>query len=166
MRLRARLTAVVALTVLAASCGAAGEGQLPDPQAAAARLAPGAEGELRGNVLEVRIVLPEQVVRGGGAIWARGGPYFYLFSVPMRDILVEHPGLAASRVVTTTEDGTEIARAMLRRDTFSEGRWQEALARSALAQRDGTTRPRAIEEMVIWGERFVEFEYNPEFVGR
>lgn len=160
------LLVALLLPLLGGGCGGAGEARLPEPHAAAARLAPEAAGELRGNVLEVRIPLDATIVRRGGTIWARGGPYFYLFSLATRDILVEHPDLAAVRVVTVTGDGTEIARAMLRRDAFTENRWREAMARSALAQRDGTTRPRAIEEMVAWGEDYVEYEYNPEFVGR
>jgi predicted small lipoprotein YifL len=160
------LLLAVALLLLAAACGRDGAWELPDPGDVAPRYGTDARAELRGNLLEVQVPMEEAVVRRGGTIWARGGPYFYLFSPPTRDLLVEYPDLVAVRVVTTTIEGTEIARAMLRRDAFTEGRWQEALGRSALAQRDGTARPRAIEEMVVWGERYTEFDYNPEFVGR
>jgi hypothetical protein len=158
------LAACVFFGLALAGCERDGEPVLPDPQAAARRYAPTAEGRIVGNVLTVSIPIADEIIERGGPIWVRGGPYFYLFSIPTRDLLVEYPDLAAVRVETTSEGGTEIARALLRRDTFTEARWQDALTRSAIAQRDGTARPRAIEELVMWGERHTDYEYNPEFL--
>lgn len=140
--------------------------QLPDPAEAAARYGSGAEAEIRGNVLEVRVEMPQAVVRQGGVIWARSGPYFYLFSPPTRELFTEYPDLAAVRVVTSTSEGEEIARATLLRDALSEIRWRQGLALSARAQQQGTERPRMLEELTYFGEEWTEFQYNPEYVDR
>lgn len=165
----ARGSAAVALLLLAfglSGCDRDGRPpEMPDPAAAAERYGASAEAEVRGNLLELRIVMADEMLRGGG-IWARSGPFFYLFSPPTRDLFVEYPDLAAIRVVTVTQAGDEVARAELLRGTLSEPRWREALYRSAVAQRDGTERPRTLEELTFFGEDHTSFEYNPEFAGR
>jgi hypothetical protein len=160
-------TALVAALLLGASaCDPRGAGaNLPDPDAVAERYGGAAEVEVRGNLLQVQVPVAPESLRGG-AIWARSGPYFYLFSPPTRDLFVEYPDLAAIRVVTVAPGGEEVARAELRRDALTEVRWREALYRSAVAQRDGTERPRALEELRYFGEDHTEFRYNPEFAGR
>lgn len=163
---RQALGLLLGLLALAA-CGPRGERalQLPDAQRAAESYGEAAEATLRGNLLEVRIPIADELLRGG-PIWARSGPYFYLFSPPTRDLFTEYPDLAAVRVVTVAPDGREIARAQLLRDALSEVRWREALARSALAQQQGTERPSTLEALTQFGEDHTEFEYNPDFAGR
>jgi hypothetical protein len=164
----ARVPLVLTLLLgLLVGCGLGGERELllPDEAEVAERYGGGAEAEVRGNLLEVRIAMAEQHLRGGG-IWARSGPYFYLFSPPTRDLFAEYPDLAAVRVVTRTPRGQEVARAELRRDALTEVRWREALYRSAIAQRDGTERPVTLQDLTFFGEDHTDFHYNPEFVGR
>ncbi len=163
-----RSICVVLLLPLLAACGLGGDRdlQLPTPEEAASRYGAGVAVELRGNLLEVRAPMtPEQLERGG-TLWARSGPYFYLFSTATRDLFVEYPDLAAVRVITETEGGEEVARAELLRDAIAEPRWREALGLAALAQQEGTRRPRRLEEMIYFGEDYTQYEYNPEFAGQ
>jgi len=165
-RLVSTAAVLLALTPGIAGCGDGNRAfHLPPADSAAAAYSGTAEAETSGNLLEVRIEMAEDMVRGG-RIWARSGPYFYLFSPPTRDLFRAYPDLAAVRVVTLTARGEEIARAELRRDALSDPRWTEALGRSAIAQRDGTERPRALEELTFFGEDHTEFRYNPEFAGQ
>lgn len=164
-RTRGRVVAGIWLAFLAACPAQEAAPELPGPEAAAARYGAGAEAELAGNVLEVRIEVPDELLRGG-PLWARSGPYFYLFSAATRDLFVENPGLAAVRVVTRTGEGTEIARAMLRRDALSVYEWEEALRVRSLAQAEGTERPSRVDRLVRWGEDRTEHTYNPRFIGR
>jgi hypothetical protein len=164
-RLLRSLGFLLVLLMLGA-CGA-GEGtgtRLPGADEAAERFGGASEAEVRGNLLELRVPVAEAALRGG-PIWARSGPYFYLFSPPTRDLFTEFPDLVAIRVVTVAPAGDEVARAELRRDALNEVRWREALYRSAIAQRDGTERPRALEELRYFGEDHTQFRYNPEFAG-
>jgi hypothetical protein len=156
----------VVLFLLIAACGPGRETplRLPDPEEAAARYGGETDAEIRGNLLEVRVTMAEALLRGG-RIWARSGPYFFLFSPPTQDLFAEYPDLVAIRMVTLAPTGEEIARAELRRDQLSPVRWREALFRSAIAQRDGTERPRTLEELANFGEDNTEYSYNPEYVG-
>jgi predicted small lipoprotein YifL len=156
---------ILAVTVSLGCAGEKGPPELPAADAAASRYGEGVDAELRGNLLEVRIAMSEELLRGG-EIWARGGPYFYLFSSATRDLFVEHPDLAAVRAVTLDAQGNEIARATLLRDRLSEFRWREALAIGALAQQEGTERPRRIEQLIDLGEELTEYSYNFEAATR
>lgn len=164
-RARGRVVAGIWLVFLAACPAPEAAPELPEAEAAAVRYGEGAEAELTGNVLEVRLEVPDELLRGG-PLWARSGPYFYLFSAATRDLFVENPGLAAVRVVTRTGAGTEIARAMLRRDELSVYEWEEALRVRSLAQAEGTERPSRVDRLVRWGEDRTEHTYNPRFIGR
>jgi hypothetical protein len=161
------MVAVAAVVLAIAACDRPGtrEYRLPPADSAAAAYGEAVEGRVSGNLLEVRVAMADEMLRGG-RIWARSGPYFYLFSPPTRDLFEAYPDLAAIRVVTLTPRGAEVARAELLRGTLTEPRWREALFRSAVAQRDGTERPRALEELTFFGEDHTEFEYNPEYAGQ
>ncbi|MBA2243661.1 MAG: hypothetical protein H0W11_01805 [Gemmatimonadetes bacterium] len=163
-----RLRLILLVLPLLASCGLGGDRdlQLPTNEEAASRYGAGVAVELRGNLLEVRAPMTAEQLERGGTLWARGGPYFYLFSTATRDLFVEYADLAAVRVVTETAAGEEVARAELHRDAIAEPRWRQALGLSALAQQEGTQRPRRVEELIYFGEDYTQFEYNPEFAGQ
>jgi deferrochelatase/peroxidase EfeB len=74
--------------------------------------------------------------------------------------MVNYPDIAAVRVTAVTEAGEEIAVATLLRDDMNEFRWREALARSSLAQRDGTQNPRLVERLITFGEDHTDFRYG------
>jgi len=119
---------------------------------------------IRGNLVEVRVAQPEQQLRRGGSLWARVGPYVYLFSPGTRDLFQAFPGVAAVRVVTTVRGDREVARAMLRRDELSDILWRRSLNILGLALQEGTERPSRLEELVHWGEEHTEYEYDPAYV--
>jgi hypothetical protein len=156
---------VLALSLLLTACPADRPPEMPQAEEAAERYGPGIVADVRGNLLEVQVPMTADHLRGG-AIWARSGPYFYLFSPATRDLFAEYRDLAAIRMITRTPEGEEIARAELHRDALTEVRWREALYRSAVAQRDGTERPSTLEALTFFGEDITEFQYNPEFAGR
>ena len=127
---------------------------------------PAAEVTLNGNVLDVRVEQdPSQLARGG-SLWARVGPYIYLFSPQTREAFERFDGLAAVRVRTFRPDGERVAEAMLRRDTLTSVTWQEATRRVARAREEGTERPRYMEELVRFGEDYAEYEYAPRHQDR
>ncbi len=122
--------------------------------------------EMSGNVAEIRVVQSTAQLRRGGTLWARVGPYIYLFSDATQSLFTDYEGLAAVRVITTTSNGTEVARATLNRGTLNELTWRRALNVAGLARRDGTERVTLLEDLVQWGEDRTEFEYNPRYTRR
>ncbi len=162
--LRSFRVLLLAAALVATACNdvAPGEG-LPDPDSAAVRYGSGVEGEIRGNVLQLEVPFGDEL-RRGGPIWARGGPYFYLFTGATRDLFEENPQLAGVRVITRTPDGEEVARATLERGRLREHEWNRARNLAGRAQLEGTERPRLVEQLVFFGEDHTEHEYNEDFV--
>lgn len=119
---------------------------------------------MNGNVAEVTVSQPAQDLRRGGTLWAKVGPYILLFSEESENLFLSYSGLAGIRVITSTPNGTEVARALLPRDTLNELTWRRALNIAGRARRDGTKRPTLLENLVRWGEEHTEFSYNPSFV--
>ena len=117
-----------------------------------------------GNVVQVRVEQPYDQLRRGGSLWARVGPYIYVLSPRTREVFQAFPGVAAVRVVTELSNGEEVARAMLRRDALSGVLWRRTLNILGHALQEGRENPRRLEELTEWGERYTDFEYNPEFV--
>lgn len=123
------------------------------------------EAEITGNVATVRVQQDAQQLRRGGSLWARVGPYVFLFTEETRGLFEAHPGLAAVRV-TTTVGQTEVATALLARDALNDVLWRRALNISGRARRDGTGRVTLLEDLVDWGETHTEFEYNSRYTRR
>ena len=122
--------------------------------------------EMSGNVAEVTVVQDEGQLRRGGSLWARVGPYIYLFSPPHQEAFAAYSGLAAVRVITTAPGGTEVARATLLRATLNDLTWRRALNVAGLARRDGTEQLTLLEDLIRWGEDHTEYEYNPRYTRR
>ena len=121
---------------------------------------------MSGNVAEVTVKQSGQQIRRGGTLWAKVGPYIYLFSEPTQGLFTDFGGLGGVRVITTAPGGTEVARALLPRDGLNELTWRRALNVAGIARRDGTDRPSTLESLVTWGEDHTEFEYSPRYVRR
>lgn len=159
---RGRLALALSLALLAAACTAErGEWVLPDPAAVSAWYGSDAVATIDGNLLEIRGTMDPEFLRRGGSLWARSGPYFYLFNVHVQQLLQDYPDLAGVRATVTDEEGEEIASAMITRADLNEFRWREALARASLAQRDGTRNPRTVERLILFGEEHAaDFSYG------
>ena len=161
----------LALTSIGLLGGAACEvSDLPVPSEAEARAHYESSSALSfrvsGNVLEITVNQPLQQVRRGGTLWAKVGPYIYLFTQETESLLRAYPGLAGVRVITqTSRRDTEVARALLRRNQLNQLTWRRAKNISGKARLDGTKRPSFLEDLVEWGEDHTEFEYSSEFVG-
>ena len=162
----------LALVLIGLLGGAACEvSDLPVPSETQARAhyesSLGLRVRVSGNVVEIAVSQPLQQVRRGGTLWAKVGPYIYLFTEETESLLQAYPGLAAVRVVTqTSRRDTEVARALLRRDELNELTWKRAKNISGRARLEGTRRPSYLEDLVEWGEDHTEFQYSSEFVGR
>jgi hypothetical protein len=124
-----------------------------------------AEFRYSGNVLELVVQQPADQLRRGGALWARVGPYIYLFSPGTRELFEQYPALAGVRAITMTGD-VEIARALLVRDALNEFAWRRSRSLLGEALDQGTQRPVTMDRLVQFGEQHAEFRYNPEYVPR
>lgn len=163
-----RLGTLAALALLATACEREPEApEMPPPEVVRSYYGdPGSlqDVEIRGNVVQVEFEQSSDQLRRGGSLWARVGPYIYLFSPGTRRIFDFFPDVAAVRVVTYGPGGEEIGRAMLPRDELTENEWLRSQNLLGLALRDAGTRPSTVEDLVEWGEDHTEFSYNPEFV--
>jgi len=142
-------------------------GEVPSEAEAAefyARHADVSAVDVKGNVIELHVRQPGDQLRRGGSLWARVGPYVYLLSPATRGLFEAYPAVAAVRVVTSTDRDREVARAMLRRDALGPSQWRHAEALLGHALQPGTEQPRMLERLAEWGERYAEYDYNPEFV--
>jgi hypothetical protein len=124
-----------------------------------------AEYRYSGNVLEVIVQQPPDQLRRGGALWARVGPYVYLFTPATRDLFEQHPGIAGVRAITMAGD-VEVARALLVRDALNEITWRRASNLLGTALEQGTERPATMGALVAYGEANTTYEYNPDYVPR
>lgn len=122
--------------------------------------------EMNGNVVELRVRQPFGQLQRGGSLWARVGPYVYLFTPATRSVFQDFPGIAAMRVTTVLEDNVEVARATLLRDELTDVRWRRSLNILGRALQEGRESPRRLEELTEWGEEYTEFRYNPDYVNR
>jgi hypothetical protein len=121
------------------------------------------DAEIRGNLAEIKVVQSANQLRRGGSLWARVGPYIYLFTEETYRLFQDFPGLAGVRVVTQTAGGVTVASAMLTRDELSDVLWRRSLNIAGHARRDGTERPALLEDLIRWGEEHTEFEYSESY---
>lgn len=150
-----------------AGCGGPAELALPEAEDVASyyESQTGLEAELVGNVAVITVAQSPQQLRRGGSLWAKVGPYVYLFTEETYQLLEDYPGLAAVRVVTRV-GGAEVANALLARDELSGVLWRRSLNIAGQARRDGTGRVTLLEDLVEWGEEHTEFTYNPRYTSR
>ncbi len=165
---RGTWSATVAVAMLTVTACTAADTSLPTDEAVAAVYEYDGvlEAEMSGNVAEVTVYQPTRQLLRGGSLWAKVGPYVFLFSAETQGLFEQYGGLAAVRVVTRAPGGREIARALLTRDTLNEVTWRRALHISGLARRDGSQRPALLEDLVRWGEDHTDYEYSPRYVSR
>lgn len=141
---------------------------LPSESQAGAAYASSSDVSVRvsGNIVVLMVEQPLRQVNRGGSLWAKVGPYIYLFTEETESLLREYPGLSGVRVITHTgHNDVEVARAFLHRDSLNDLTWRRALNIAGKARIEGTRRPVLLEELVEWGQEHTEFGYNEEFVG-
>lgn len=120
---------------------------------------------MAGNVAEITVAQGADQLRRGGSLWARVGPYIYLFSEPTRDLFVDFDGLAGVRVITTV-GSTEVARALLPRTSLNDLTWPAALNLAGRVRLEGTRRVGLLEDLIIFGEDHARYDYNERYTSR
>ncbi len=163
-----RWLGVALLSVLfLAGCEEAADLALPDADEVEEyyESASGLGVEVRGNVAVITVAQSAQQLRRGGALWARVGPYVFLFTEETFQLFEDFPGLAAVRVITTVGD-TEVANALLARDELTGVLWRRSLNIAGRARRDGTDRVTLLEDLVEWGEAHTDYTYNNRYTRR
>jgi hypothetical protein len=166
MRRPKRLLQVLTLALPLAACTQEqGPPQMPEAAQVEAAYGESVTAEVSGNLLRLTVPMPQGFERGG-SLWARSGPYFYLFTTATRDLFVTYPDLAAVEVVARTNDAEEVSRARLLRGALNEITWQRAIAYASRAQTEGTESPRHVDQLVRLAEDHTEYEYNPDYVPR
>jgi hypothetical protein len=158
------------LTVVALACvGCQEPGELAVPRASEVEDYYTYDGrlsaEVTGNVATISVAQDPQLLRRGGALWAKVGPYVFVFSEETHQLFLDYPGLAGVRVVTSV-GGAQVASALLERETLSDVLWRRSLNIAGKARRDGTERVTLLQDLVRWGEDRTEYEYNPRYTRR
>lgn len=160
-----RRLVLLAAALLTAACTRAPATLPTEEEILAAYPSPGdVRAELSGNVAELTVVQPADQLRRGGELWAKVGPYIYLFTEGTRDLFEAHGGLAGVRVITRAEGGGEVARVLLARDALNDVGWRRAITVAGRARIEGTERVVTIEDLVRFGEENATFEYDPDYV--
>ncbi len=121
--------------------------------------------EVTGNVAVLYVEQSFQQLRRGGTLWAKVGPYIFLFSEEAQGLFEAYPGLGGIRVETRVGEAT-VATALLTRDELSDLQWRRSLNIAGLARRDGTNRMTLLEDLVRWGEDHTTYEYNERYTRR
>lgn len=121
------------------------------------------EARYSGNVVELVIEQPAAQLQRGGSLWARVGPYIYLFSPGTQKVFEQYPAVAGVRVITQSH-GVEIARALLVRDRLNDLTWPRAIRLLGQALERGTERPTTLDRLVRFGEENTTYEYNADYV--
>ena len=118
-----------------------------------------------GNIVEITVDQPLRHVSRGGSLWAKVGPYVYLFTQETETLLRRYPGLSGVRVITRADlNKKEVARAFLHRDSLNDLTWRRAKNIAGKARAGGTRQPVLLEELVEWGQEHTEFGYSEEFI--
>ncbi len=108
----APIAIVAALTAtVAGACRGEADPQLPTNAEIRNLYGPAADVLLKGNVVDVQVVQENSQLQRGGAVWAKVGPYIYLFSPPTQKLFQLFPGLAGVSGSKPRRRGTRTKRA-------------------------------------------------------
>jgi len=159
--------ALLLVLTLGAACAPAADGTLPTPDEVLSYYQSDREMEagLSGNVVELTVHQSVDQLRRGGALWAKVGPYVFLFSDETKRLFEDFDGVAGVRVVTKVGDA-EVASALLAHGELSEVLWARSLNIAGRARLEGTNRMTLLEDLVDWGESHTEFTYNERYTRR
>jgi len=153
------------VTVAAAGCD---DPNLPPPPSAEVGaefyVTPaGLKVSIDGRIVEIEVTQSDRQLRRGGTLWAKVGPYVFLFTEESQQLLEDHAGVQGIRITTRNSAGHMVATALLHRGALTEVQWQRALNIAGRARKDGTDRMTLLEDLVDWGEEHTEFEYDTRF---
>lgn len=161
---RAARAAVVTIALSAAACVPDAETELPGTEALAASYGESAEVSLNGNVVEVKLTQSPEQLRRGGPIWAKAGPYIYLFTPQTQALFTEYGGVGGVRVTTLDGRGELVARALLKRGTLNSATWPRAINVAGRARVGGTERPQTMVDLAEYGQEHTDYEYSQKYV--
>ena len=164
MMVRARSTVLAAVVSVCGGCQAPVDLTVPTPSDVKEyyTYAGALSAEVTGNVVTISVAQDPQTLRRGGSLWAKVGPYIFVFSDETRQLFLDYPGLAGVRVVTSV-GGAQVASALLTRETLSDVLWRRSLNIAGKARRDGTRQVTLLRDLVRWGEDRTEHEYSPRY---
>lgn len=160
-----RNLATVAVAGLVATCAPKPSTDLPTTEALAATYGETARVMLDGNVAEVQVTQSPEQLRRGGPIWAKAGPYIYLFTPQTQSLFTDYGGLGGIRVTTVDGRGELVARALLQRSTLNSATWPRAINVAGRARVDGTTRPQTMVDLAEYGQDHTSYEYSQQYAG-
>mgnify|MGYP001546950184 FL=1 len=123
----------------------------------------GLEVAIDGRIVEIEVTQSDRQLRRGGTLWAKMGPYIFLFTEESQRLLEDHAGVQGIRVTTRNSAGRIVTTALLDRDALTDVQWQRALNIAGRARKDGTAQMTLLEDLVDWGEEYTEFEYDTRF---
>lgn len=155
---------LVAGTMIPTACGPQENLALPTASVLDTVYGGAVDVSLNGNVVEVRLTQDGDQLRRGGSVWAKAGPYIYLFTPQTRDLFVNFGGLGGVRVTTLDGGGDMVARALLERGTLSSITWKKAINTAAKARVNGTQRPQTMVDLAEYGEEHTNFEYGRKYI--
>lgn len=154
----------IALTVMTVGCEPSEELVLPTEAELTGLYGEGAAVTLTGNVIDVSTRQEAIQLQRGGALWAKVGPYIYLFTPQTQEAFKRWSGIGGVRVRTYDSDRDLVAEALLERGVLNDITWRKALNTAGLARTKGTERPSYIEKLVRYGEDTVEYRYSDKYV--
>ena len=162
MKSRARRLSILLAAAFCTSACTAEASRLPAAEELSGLYGGDAVLRMNGNVVDVQVSQDPAQIRHGGTLWAKVGPYIFLFSPQTQEVFERFPAVAAVRV-RTFANRAQLAEALLRRDELNSVTWREANRRVAKARLEGTRSPGHLEALVRYGEDHTEFEYSPRF---
>src|SRR5690606_13784509 len=119
-----------------------------------------AEVTLDGQRLVIDATMDPVHLARGGQLWQRATPYFYLFNVHIRQVLLDYPSIEWVDVIVRGEDGEPLAQVALNRSSLNSYQWDHGVAYTSRAQREGTERPIYVAELLDWADEHVDEVYT------
>ena len=147
------------IAVVAGCAEPAEEVALPDPATVEVWFEGAATVHLAERRLQIEAVMQPEHLAKGGVLWQRATPFFYLFNVHVRQVLLDYPALEGVDVSVRGENEEPLASVSLDRGTLSVYEWDRAIAYTSRAQREGTEQPRFVADLLRWAEDRVENSY-------
>lgn len=151
-----RFLALCGIALVFACSGGEEPVVLPDPAAVETWFEGEAEVSLEGRRLVIDGTMDPEHLARGGRLWQRATPYFYLFNVHVRQVMLDHPSLEGVDVVIHGEDGDTLAAVSLNRSSLNIYEWDAGVAYTSRAQLEGTAHPSYVADLLDWADEHVD----------